>query len=68
MLLLQSIGDGGLRNFAIVKNLRGKDSTLLQLEPENDNKFERIQTVTLQLADSGDINRVGLLFKDGEPG
>jgi outer membrane lipoprotein-sorting protein len=66
MLLLQSIGDGGLRKFAVVKNIREKDSTLLQIEPVNDNKFERIQTVTLQLADSGEINRVGILFKDGD--
>jgi outer membrane lipoprotein-sorting protein len=65
MLLLQNIGDDGLRKFAIMKNVREQDSTLLQLEPVNDNKFERIRSVTLQIADSGDIRKVGLFFKDG---
>jgi outer membrane lipoprotein-sorting protein len=65
MLLLQNIGDGGLRRFAIVKNVSDRDATLLELEPVNDNKFERIKSVALRITNSGEINRVGILFKDG---
>lgn len=66
MLLLQNIGDGGLRRFAVVNNVAEKDSTLLQIEPVNDNKFERIKSVALRVSNSGVIKRVGIEFKDGD--
>ncbi|HMK36564.1 MAG TPA: outer membrane lipoprotein carrier protein LolA [Desulfomonilaceae bacterium] len=66
MLLLQNIEDGGLRRFAIAQSVREKDDTVLRIEPVNDNKFERIQSVTLRLSDSGEIKKVGIYFKDGD--
>jgi hypothetical protein len=39
---------------------------ILEVKPVDDNKLERIRTVEIRLADSGEIRKVLILFKDGD--
>lgn len=65
MLLIQNIGMGGLRKFAIVKNVKQDDLIKLEVEPGNDNQFEKIKRIALNITDSGEIQHVSIFFKDG---
>jgi hypothetical protein len=65
LLLIASVGNGGLRNLAIVKNVQDDDSWMVEIDPANDSSFERIQRVFLWLSHYGEIERVRILFKDG---
>ncbi|MFH1114286.1 MAG: outer membrane lipoprotein carrier protein LolA [Pseudomonadota bacterium] len=65
MLLINSVGDGGLRDLAVLKTVEGHDSRMVQIDPSNDSRFERIQTIFLWLSDYGEIGRVRIVFTDG---
>jgi outer membrane lipoprotein-sorting protein len=65
MALIESIGNGGLREFRAVQALEEEPSLLVQGEPRGQRYFERIERVTLLLNESGQIRKVTLLFKDG---
>ncbi|MBI5571943.1 MAG: outer membrane lipoprotein carrier protein LolA [Desulfomonile tiedjei] len=65
MALIESIGNGGLREFRAVQAIEEEPSLLVQGEPRGQRYFERIERVTLVLNESGQIRKVTLLFKDG---
>jgi outer membrane lipoprotein-sorting protein len=66
MILLENIGNGGLRRFAVSKEGWSDDEMILEVKPVDDNKLERIQTVEIRLAESGEIRKVLIVFKDGD--
>jgi outer membrane lipoprotein-sorting protein len=66
ILIMEEIGNGGLRRFAVVKNVREGNANVLEVEPGNDNNFERIKNVTLSFSALGEINRVIINFKNGD--
>lgn len=65
LLLINSVGNGGLRNLAIVKDVQDHDSRMVEIDPTNELTFERIQRVFLWLSQDGEIRRVRILFRDG---
>jgi outer membrane lipoprotein-sorting protein len=66
VLIMQRIGDGGLRKFEVVKNVRDGSSTVLEIEPGNDTTFERIRKVSLSFSDFGEIGKVAIAFRNGD--
>ncbi len=66
VLILQEIGNGGLKRFAVAKNAREGNANVLEVEPGNDNQFERIKNVSLSFSDVGEINKVVVDFKNGD--
>jgi outer membrane lipoprotein-sorting protein len=66
VLIMQRIGDGGLRKFAVVKNIRDGSSNVLEVEPGNDTYFERITNVSLSFSDIGEIGKVAIAFRNGD--
>ncbi len=66
VLILQEIGNGGLRKYAVAKNLREGSANVLEVEPGDDNQFERIKNVSLNFSDLGEINKVVVEFKNGD--
>jgi outer membrane lipoprotein-sorting protein len=66
MVLLQSIGNGGLRKFAVARQGVRDHSVLLEAEPNGQLYFERTKKVLLKLSDSGEIRSVRLLYSDGD--
>lgn len=66
VLIMQGIGNGELRKFGVVKNVREGNSSVLEVEPGSDNNFERIKNVSLSFSDFGEINKVLIAFKNGD--
>lgn len=66
MLLINSIGQGGLRRFRPVKNESQEDLMTVEFQPRNETNFERIRSVTVQLSSQGEIKKVVMLAIDGE--
>lgn len=66
VLIMQGIGEGALRRFAVVKNLREGNANVLDVEPNNDSNFERIKDIWLSFSDFGEMNKVFILFKNGD--
>jgi outer membrane lipoprotein-sorting protein len=66
VLIMQEIGNGGLRKFAVAKSEREGETNVLEVEPGNDNHFERIKKVSLSFSDFGEINKVLIDFKNGD--
>ncbi|MDQ7782920.1 MAG: hypothetical protein RDU20_08585 [Desulfomonilaceae bacterium] len=65
MILIDSLGNGGLRDLAIVQTVRNHDSRMVEIDPSKENRMERIERVFLWLSHYGEIERVRILFKDG---
>lgn len=65
MLLINCIGNGGLRQFNVLESTPVGDSLRVELTPGNDRRFDRIRKVTLRFARSGELERVRILFKNG---
>jgi outer membrane lipoprotein-sorting protein len=66
MLLINSIGSGGLREFSEIRKVEGSDGFVMEIQPGNNNHFERIRSVILSLEPTGEIKKVNIYFKDGE--
>jgi outer membrane lipoprotein-sorting protein len=66
MLLIQSVGDGSLRKFSVVKSEQRDDVLTTEIVPSNQNEFERIQSVNLAIMESGEIKKVAIRFKNGD--
>jgi outer membrane lipoprotein-sorting protein len=66
MLLIDSIGRGGLRKFRPVRNESQDHTVTMEFLPGNENHFERIRSVVVQLSAEGQIGKVVILSKDGE--
>jgi outer membrane lipoprotein-sorting protein len=66
VLIMEEIGNGGLRRFAVMKNVREGNANVLEVEPGHDNNFERIKNITLSFSDLGEINKVLINFKNGD--
>lgn len=66
MLLIQSLGNGGLRQFAIVKSVQTGDTLITEVQPSNHNDFERVRNVILSMDDSGQLKKVSINFKSGD--
>lgn len=65
MLVIQSVGDGGMRKFSLTKKSNKDGSVILDATPNGQVHFERIEKAEIALSDIGEIQRVSLLFKDG---
>jgi outer membrane lipoprotein-sorting protein len=65
MLLINCIGNGGLRQFNVLESVPVGDSLRVEIAPGNDRRFDRIRKVSLWFAQSGEIERVKILFKNG---
>lgn len=66
MLLINSIGQGGLRKFHPVHTESGDKLMTMEFRPHNETNFERIQSVTVQLSEDGQIRKVTIISDDGE--
>jgi outer membrane lipoprotein-sorting protein len=66
MLLIKKMESGGLRTFSEVRREKRKDSFVMELQPSNENNFERIKSVVFSFGLTGEIKGVDILFKDGE--
>jgi outer membrane lipoprotein-sorting protein len=66
MLLIQSLGNGGLRQFSIVKSMQAGDTLITEVQPSNHNDFERVRNVILSMDDSGQLKKVSINFKSGD--
>ena len=65
MLLINSVGNGGLRKLAIVRRTQQDEALKLEIDPSSDNRFERIKRVFLWLTHYGEIKKVRIEFKNG---
>ncbi len=65
MMVIQSIGDGGMRKFLLTKKTNTDGSVILDATPNGQVNFERIEKAEIALSDIGEIKRVSILFKDG---
>ncbi len=66
MVLLQGIGNGGLRTFSVVRQGADDHAVVLEAEPKGQLYFERTKKVILKLSENGEIQSVRLLFADGD--
>ena len=66
MVLLQGMGNGGLRRFSVAKQSVEDNSVLLEAKPNGELYFERTKKVMLRLSESGEIKGVRLYYKDGD--
>jgi outer membrane lipoprotein-sorting protein len=66
VLIMQRIGDGGLRRFTVVKNIHDGNSNVLEVEPGHDTYFERITNVSLSFSDAGEIGKIAISFRNGD--
>jgi outer membrane lipoprotein-sorting protein len=65
MMVIQSIGDGGMRKFSLTKKLSEDGSVILDATPNGQVNFERIEKAEMAISDIGEIKRVKIFFKDG---
>ncbi len=65
MLLINCIGNGGLRQFNVLETVPAGDSLRVEIAPGNDRRFDRIRKISLWFSQSGEIERVKILFKNG---
>lgn len=66
MLLISSIGSGGLRQFNVLETEPLPDNSLrVEIAPGNDRRFDRISKFALWFSRGGEIERVRILFKNG---
>jgi outer membrane lipoprotein-sorting protein len=65
MMVIQSIGDGGMRRFLLTKKANKDGSVILDATPNGQVNFERIEKAEIVISDIGEIQRVSILFKDG---
>ena len=65
MMVIQSIGDGGMRRFSLSKKLNNDGSVVLDAQPNGQVNFERIEKAEISISDIGEIEKVSLLLKDG---
>jgi outer membrane lipoprotein-sorting protein len=65
MMVIQSIGEGGMRKFSLTKKPSEDGSVILDATPNGQVNFERIEKAEIALSDIGEIQRVTILFKDG---
>ncbi len=65
MMVIQSIGDGGMRRFSLSKKTNHDGSVLLDASPNGQVNFERIEKAEILISDIGEIEKVSLLLKDG---
>ena len=65
MMVIQSIGDGGMRRFSLSKKLNDDGSVILDAQPNGQVNFERIEKAEISISDIGEIEKVSLLLKDG---
>lgn len=66
MTVIQSIGDGAIRRFTLTQAIEKNGVTVLELEPNGQANFERIEKVLVMIAGAGEIRRVNVYFKDGD--
>ncbi len=66
MAVIQGIGDGGIRRFTPIQTVKNNGTTVLELEPNGQANFERIEKVAVVIADPAEIKRVTVFFKDGD--
>lgn len=66
MLLIQSLGNGGLRQFSVIKSVQAGDTLITEVQPSNHNDFERVKNAILSIDDSGQLKKVSINFKSGD--
>jgi hypothetical protein len=66
MVLLQGIGNGGLRKFSVVRQGGDDHAVVLEADPKGQLYFERTKKVMLRLSESGEIGSVHLIYSKGD--
>jgi outer membrane lipoprotein-sorting protein len=66
MVLLQGIGNGGLRKFSVATQGADDKTVMLEAKPNGELYFERTTRVLLKLSESGEIKSVRLMYADGD--
>jgi outer membrane lipoprotein-sorting protein len=66
MTVIQGIGDGAIRRFTLTQTVKENGLTVLELEPNGQANFERIEKVVVVITGPGEIRRVSVYFKDGD--
>ncbi len=65
MALLQTVGDGGLRKFAVTNQTPTEMGVSLELTPSNDSQFETVSMIHLDVLQGGEMKKVVIDFKNG---
>lgn len=66
MQLIESLGNGGMRRFAIINTVQEGNTLIAEIDPSNSPGFARIKNATLAIDDSGNIKKVKINFKNGD--
>jgi hypothetical protein len=66
MLLIENLGNGGLRRFAVLHSVQVGDTLIAQIDPSNHKNFARVENATLAIDDSGQLKKVSISFKNGD--
>lgn len=65
MLLISSLGNGGLRRFLLVNSFQEEGSLTMEVVPGNENHFENTRSICISFSMFGEIKKVKILFADG---
>ena len=66
MLLMESMGNGGLRRFTVIKSVQMGNTLITEVDPSNYSAFARVKKATLSIDDSGQLTKVSIDFKNGD--
>lgn len=65
ILLLDHVGNGGMRGYSIVQKETEGESAVIEVKPENSAALELIRTALLFFSKQGDLEKVKIMFRDG---
>ncbi|MEW6532804.1 MAG: outer membrane lipoprotein carrier protein LolA [Thermodesulfobacteriota bacterium] len=65
VLLLDHVGNGGMRGYSIVQKEIEGESLVLEIKPENSATLELVQSAYLSFSQQGDLTKVTIMYKDG---
>ena len=66
MLLVESLSNGGLRRFKVIRSVQVGDTLVSEIDPSGDNGFGRIAKAVLTINDSGQVEKARIDFKNGD--
>jgi outer membrane lipoprotein-sorting protein len=66
VLLLNQMGNGALRKFAVKTRGTEGDTKRIEIDPQDATNFERVDRAFVWYGNSGQVEKVKLVFKDGD--
>lgn len=66
MIIINSIGDGGLRRVSLDESSKKDDEIVLAVIPGDESHFQRIERVLVSLSILGELKKIKIVFKDGD--